>query len=83
MERARGKERYDLIQWQRRQMIEYSERMWCAGWMSGLEEQVWWRRDVEADMIRDVAEQTGVWWISDREYISLDDWKQRMGEDTD
>lgn len=77
---VRGKARHDLIQWQRQQMEAWSEATWCAGWIAGCADMLWYGGGTTGEMIRETAEMTGVWWVSDREYIPLDEWKRQQEE---
>lgn len=49
-------------------MSAYSEEMWCAGWMQGVEEEIWaiggWH---------DLARTVGGWWTYER-FVPLDEW---------
>jgi hypothetical protein len=50
-------------------MSAYSEAMWCAGWMSGLEEELW----QQGGGWHDIARAVGGWWTYER-FVPLDEW---------
>ena len=74
-----------LIRAQRQLMSDWSEEHWCAGWMLGLEEELWhgsntemrWFDQAIAD-IHEIARQTGVWCEYERD-VPLAEWEAKHG----
>lgn len=73
-------------------MTGISEECWCAGWMSGLEYDLWQAKrgmsygqgvitDRQSDLLRLLSEEAGGWWRwteDGPQFVPLDEWRDHI-----